>query len=37
VLDFMMWVTVLACLIISGLLAWALARTIYYLLHRSRR
>ena len=37
VLDFMMWVTVLGCLIISGLLAWALARTINYLLHRSRR
>jgi len=37
VLDFMMWVTVLGCLIIGGLLAWALARTINYLLHRSRR
>jgi hypothetical protein len=36
VLDFMMWVTVLGCLIIGGLLAWALARTINYL-HRSRR
>ena len=28
VLDFMMWVTVLGCLISGGLLAWALARTI---------
>jgi hypothetical protein len=37
VLDFMMWVTVLGCLIIGGLLAWVLARTINYLLHRSRR
>jgi hypothetical protein len=33
----MMWVTVLVCLISGVLLAWALARTITYLLHRSRR
>jgi len=37
VLDFMMWLTVLGCLISGGLLAWVLARTINYLLHRSRR
>ena len=35
-LDFMMWVTVLGCLIISSVLAWGLARTINYPQNQNR-